>query len=78
MSTEGMSSPRLATSVQMRMLRSPDLNLFSAPSRLGCHPQREERHKARDETSVLEATAQGPWGLARGWKCEAQRGFLQS
>ena len=34
-STEGMSRPRLATSVQRRMLLSPDLNLVSAPSLLG-------------------------------------------
>eukprot|EP00962_Isochrysis_galbana_P061034 scaffold36187_cov135-Isochrysis_galbana.AAC.5 len=35
-STEGMSNPRAATSVAIRMLRSPALNLFSAASRLGC------------------------------------------
>lgn len=32
----GMSSPRDATSVATRMLRSPDLNLLSAARRLGC------------------------------------------
>lgn len=32
-STDGISSPLLATSVQMRILHSPALNLFKAPSR---------------------------------------------
>ena len=34
-STDGMSRPREATSVATRMLRSPLLNLLSAPRRLG-------------------------------------------
>ena len=32
-STDGISSPLLATSVQIRILHSPALNLFKAPSR---------------------------------------------
>lgn len=35
-STDGISSPLLATSVQMRTLHSPALNLFKAPSLFAC------------------------------------------
>lgn len=34
-STAGMSRPRLATSVAIRIWRAPDLNLLSAPRRFG-------------------------------------------
>lgn len=34
--TAGISRPRLATSVAIKMLRCLDLNLLRAPSRLGC------------------------------------------
>ena len=35
-STDGISSPLLATSVQIRTLHSPALNLFKAPSLFAC------------------------------------------
>lgn len=56
-STVGISSPLLATSVHTSVVHSPDLNLFNAPSLFGCQKncidevggQHLEQHKKQNK-----------------------------